>query len=451
LPLPVTAIFGAALCVLLGVADAKTVLAPFADPIVFLFIGSFMLARAMMLHGLHRRMALAILSLPWVSRHPARVLAAMGFVTAVLSMWVSNTATAAMMMPIALGVLQTLHEVRSGDRSSRLWEPRSWSYGTGMMLMVAYGASIGGIGAPVGSPPNLIAIGQIRDHAGMSINFFSWMALMTPMVAAMAAVLFVLLYALHPADARTGDDADDLNQYLRRQRTALGPWTAGQRNTMVAFAAALTLWVLPGVLSLFLDASHPVLKLLNARAPEAVAALVAAILLFVLPTNLRRGEFTLTWQEATKIDWGTILLFGGGLSLGALMFSTGVAEALGRGVTGLTGVSSLWGLTAVAVAMGIFLSETTSNTAAANMLIPAVIAMAQSADVNPVPPALGACLGASFGFMLPVSTPPNAIVYGSGLVPIPKMIRAGVLFDLCGFVVILIGLRVLCPLLGFGG
>jgi sodium-dependent dicarboxylate transporter 2/3/5 len=222
-------------------------------------------------------------------------------------------------------------------------------------------------------------------------------------------------------------------------------------NTLIAFGTALFLWIVPGVLPLVLNSDSPAAQFLDDRIPEAVAALLAALLLFVLPINLRRGEFTLTWQEAAKIDWGTILLFGGGLSLGALMFSTGVAEALGRGVTGATGIDSLWGLTAVAVAMGIFLSETTSNTAAANMLLPAVIAMSQANGVNPIPPAMGACLGASYGFMLPVSTPPNAIVYGSGLVPIPKMMRAGVVFDLCGFAVILLGLRILCPLMGFAG
>jgi sodium-dependent dicarboxylate transporter 2/3/5 len=172
-------------------------------------------------------------------------------------------------------------------------------------------------------------------------------------------------------------------------------------------------------------------------------------LLFVLPIDRREGQFTLHWQEATRIDWGTILLFGGGLSLGGLMFSTGVAEALGRSVTNLTGAHSLWALTAVSIAMGIVVSEATSNTAAANMIIPVVIALAQGAHIPPVPPALGACLGASYGFMLPVSTPPNAIVYGSGLVPIPRMVRAGFLFDLCGFVIILAGLRVLCPLMGW--
>ncbi len=449
LPLPVTAMLGACLCVLLDVANAKTVFAPFADPIVFLFIGSFMLARAMTVHQLDRRLALAILSLPWVSRGTGRVMAAMGLVTALLSMWVSNTATAAMMTPIAWGVLQALHEVRSGGQPPSPLRARSWSFATGMMLMVAYAASIGGVATPVGSPPNLIAISLIRNLAGMEIGFFTWMTLTLPLFAVMSVVLFAVLSLLHPGGITTQGHAADLNRYLRRQRDALGPWTAGQRNTLAAFGVAVMFWILPGVLPLWLGEEHALAAFLDERLPESVVALLAATLLFMLPTNLREGEFTLPWREATKIEWGTILLFGGGLSLGALMFSTGVAEALGRGVTSVTGVTSLWGLTAVAVAMGIFLSETSSNTAAANMVIPAVIAMAQSADVNPVPPALGACLGASFGFMLPVSTPPNAIVYGSGLVPIPKMVRAGLLFDLCGLLVIVAGLRVLCPLLGF--
>ncbi len=150
-----------------------------------------------------------------------------------------------------------------------------------------------------------------------------------------------------------------------------------------------------------------------------------------------------------RIDWGTILLFGGGLSLGGLMFQTKLAEAIGQGLLHLTGASSLWGITGAAIAMGIIISETTSNTASANMVIPVVIAIAKAAGVSGIPPALGACLGASYGFMLPVSTPPNAIVYGSGMVPITKMIRAGILFDLLGFFIIWAGLRILCPLLGW--
>jgi sodium-dependent dicarboxylate transporter 2/3/5 len=169
----------------------------------------------------------------------------------------------------------------------------------------------------------------------------------------------------------------------------------------------------------------------------------------MLPTRLREGEFTLSWHDAQKIDWGTILLFGGGLALGSLMFDTGVAEAMGRSLTGpfLDSSSSVWTLTAIAIALGIVLSEVTSNTASANMVVPVVIAICQGAGINPLPPALGAVLGASYGFMLPVSTPPNAIVYGSGLVPLSRMLRAGIIFDVIGFGIIFVGLRLLCPLL----
>jgi sodium-dependent dicarboxylate transporter 2/3/5 len=482
LPLPVTALLGAVLCVVLGVAPAKTVLAYFADPIVFLFIGSFILARAMMLHGLDRRIALRFLSLPWVGGRPALLLAGVGLVTALLSMWVSNTATTAMMLPIAVGILSALHRVRvARGLATGPMDARAWTFATGMMLMVAYGASIGGIGTPVGSPPNLIGIGLIRRTTGVDITFFRWMALMVPMLVVMSLALFVLLYLMHrerpsalrpspgtPAEAsgisdrpragwgegsslnyRSAPDASTLSGYIAAERDRLGPWTAGQVNTLIAFALAIFLWVLPGILAApAFDRLQPLAAWLNARVPESIAALIAAILLFVLPTNLSEGEFTLTWPEAAKIDWGTILLFGGGLSLGTLMFDTGVARALGDAITSRTGASSLWALTALATAIGIFLSETTSNTAAANMVIPVAIALAQAAGVSPLPPALGACLGASFGFMLPVSTPPNAIAYGSGLVPIPRMIRAGVVFDAIGFVIILAGLRVLCPVLG---
>ena len=204
LPLPVTALVGAILCIVLGVAPARQVLAYFADPIVFLFIGSFMLARAMMIHRLDQRIALTFLSIRWISAHPARLLAGLGLVTAGLSMRVSNTATAAMMLPIALGILGALHEmrVRAGLADGPM-DARTWPFATGMLLMVAYGASIGGIGTPVGSPPNLIGIALIRNSTGVDISFFTWMILALPLLLLMGAALFVLLYWLHPAPEGT--------------------------------------------------------------------------------------------------------------------------------------------------------------------------------------------------------------------------------------------------------
>ena len=464
LPLPATALLGAALAIVLGVAPVKTVLAYFADPIVFLFIGSFILARSMTLHGLDRRIALGFLSTPWVGDRPVRALAAVGLVTAFISMWVSNTATTAMMLPIALGVLGALHRVRVANGQARgEMDARAWPFATAMMLMVAYAASIGGIGTPVGSPPNLIGIGLIERAAGVRISFFRWMAVMVPLLLVMWPALMALLYLMHrerrpPTDGALETSAPHADgratihyftDYVAGERERLGRWTAGQVNTLIAFAVAIVLWVLPGVLSLpVFSGAAPLTAWLAARVPESVAALTGALLLFALPTNLRRGEFTITWAEAAKIDWGTVLLFGGGLSLGMLMFDTGVATAMGKAITARTGASSLWALTALSIAIGIVLSEMASNTTSANMINPVAIALAQTAGVSPVPPALGACLGASFGFMLPVSTPPNAIAYGSGLVPIPRMVRAGVVFDVVGFFIILGGLRVMCPVLG---
>jgi sodium-dependent dicarboxylate transporter 2/3/5 len=449
IPLPVSALLGAVLCVVLGVERADKVLAHFADPIVFVFMGGFMIARSMMIHGLDRRIAIGILSVRWISSHPARVMGGLGLVTALLSMWVSNSATTAMMLPIGLGILRALHDARvARGLTQGPMNAREWPYAGGMMLMVAYGASVGGIGTPVGTPPNLIGIGLIRTATGADIGFFRWMQLAVPLFLVMGLALFGLLHLLHRDPHPAAAAGAHLVDYISRERRKLGPWTWGQVNTLIGFGVAVVLWVVPGILQLEWFAGLGLGDWMKNHMPEAIVALIAVILLFMLPVDLAKGEFTLTWREAVQIDWGTILLFGGGLTLGALMFQTGVAEAMGTGLTSRFGVSSLWALTGLSIAMAIVLSEAASNTASANMVIPVVIGIAQAAGVSPLPPALGACLGASFGFMLPVSTPPNAIVYGSGLVELPKMLRAGIIFDCIGFFIIWGGLRLLCPLLG---
>ena len=438
IPLPVTALLGAVLNIVLGVADAKTVLAPFADPIIFIFIGGFMLSRAMTRHKLDRRIALAVLSLPGVSGSPFRILGAMGLVAALVSMWVSNTATTAIFLPIALGVLGSL----TGGET-----PRGQAYATGMMLMLAYAASIGGIVTPVGSPPNLIALGQLEKLANIEIGFLTWILVMVPIFAMMFGVLWVMLWFFHPADRNLKVRSENLAAFLSQQRAILGKWTPGQVSTAIAFAVAIILWLLPGVAQAVLGAKHEYVVFLNRYFPESIVALLASCLLFFLPGE--NGARALDWESASKIDWGIILLFGGGISLGALMFSTGVAKAMGEAAAGLFGPEAgLWALTGLAIAVGIVLSETTSNTSSATMLCPVLIALADGMGVSPIAPTLGACLGASMGFMLPVSTPPNAIVYGSGLVPLPSMLRAGIVFDVLGFLVIWGGLRVICPLLG---
>jgi sodium-dependent dicarboxylate transporter 2/3/5 len=439
IPLPATALLGAVLAVVLGVRPAGEVLTPFANPIIFLFIGSFMLASAMTLHGLDRRIALAVLSLPWVGRKPWRLLAAMGAVCALVSMWVSNTATTAMMLPIAIGVLGALKGTEPGAEVPR-------SLAAAMMLMVAYGSSIGGVGTPVGSPPNLIGIAEIARLAHVRIDFFQWMLLAVPMLGCMFIGLLGLLLVLHPT--RSSQVPGDVAAFVRQQRQDLGAWKPGEGVTLAAFGVAAGLWMLPGLLSLAVGSAHPAVKFVESRFPESIVALLAALLLFFAPVGRRNGrtEFALDWKTASRIDWGTILLFGGGLSMGGLMFTTGVAKWMGDSLVQTFGAQSLWALTGIGIALAIVLSEATNNTAAATMTVPTLIALAQASGLDPVPPALGACLGASFGFMLPVSTAPNAMVYGTGLVSIPRMIRAGVLFDVLGLLIIWGGLRVLYPL-----
>lgn len=436
IPIPVTALLGPALCVIAGLATPKEVFAPFANPIIFLFIGSFFMAQAMQVHRLDRRFALWILSLPFIGDSPYRILFVFGAITALVSMWLSNTATTAMMFPIALGILGALKGLPSG---------RMANYSTGFMLMVAYAASVGGIGTLIGTPPNLIGAGLIQEQLGVKISFPKWMALGVPMLLVMYLALYFLLMALHRPDIKK---ISGIGTFIRSRRAELGQWTSGQINTSFAFLMAVVMWTFPGLLALLYGTDSEVYTWYDAHLPEGVVALIASSLLFIVPVDLRKGEWTLSWKDAAAIDWGTILLFGGGLALGDLMFKTGLSEAIGKGFVNLFAVETLWGITALAIFVGIITSELTSNTASASMVIPVMIAIAQSAGVSALPPALGACLGASYGFMLPVSTPPNAIVYGSGLVPITRMVRAGVIFDILGFIIILSGLRILCPLLG---
>lgn len=445
IPMPVTSILGAVLVVVLNVAPAGKALAAFADPIIFLFLGSFILAEAMMVHRLDRRFAFGILALPWVGNSTARILLVYGFIAAFISMWISNTAATAMMFPIGLGIVYAMADVIS-EKTGRKVNPAQLRFGTGMMLMVAYAASVGGIGTPVGTPPNLIGIAMIEKMANVKISFFEWMLMAVPMLILMFAVLFGLMYVLHKPEISKIEGVQD---YVRREKAKLGGWTAGQRNTLIAFGIAVVLWIIPGFLATIYGSSSAIAKLYSSRMPEAIGALIAALLLFILPTNWKKREFTITWKQATRIDWGTLFLFGGGLTLGTLMFETKLAEAVGKSLLGLSGADSLWGITFAAIIIAILVSETTSNTASANMVVPVMISLAVAAGVNPIPPALGATLGASFGFMLPVSTPPNAIVYGSGMIPITRMIRAGIVFDIVGAVIIWCGLRLLLPLLGW--
>jgi len=231
---------------------------------------------------------------------------------------------------------------------------------------------------------------------------------------------------------------------LEREHERRGNWSVGEKSTLIAFSVTVFLWVLPGVLAIIYGETSREYTGLTARLPEGVAALIGACLLFVLPGD-QQGK-AITWREAAKIDWGIVLLYGGGFALGVLSFNTGLAETLGKAVLGYLPTSGETGLLIASTIMAVILSEITSNTASANMIVPVVISIANAAGVDPVVPALGATFGASLGFMLPVSTPCNAIVYGSGYIPLKTMMRHGVIVDIVGVVVIVAVMKFLLPL-----
>lgn len=438
LPVAMTALLGPILAVVLRVAPARQALAPFADPVIFLFIGSFMLAEAMFVHGVDRRIAFSALSSRLVGSSATRILIVHGAVTTGVSMWISNTATTAMMFPIGLSIARHLSRGQTADSQA----PRQFALA--MMLMTSFGASVGGIATPVGTPPNLIGIGMLDRLANVQIAFFQWMMLATPAMLLLFGYLCVSFAWTSTRGLSVGAGSAGI---VREELQRLGRVSRGERNVLIAFAVTVCLWIFPGILAVAGLDKTAFSRAYAAAVPESVAAVLGALLLFVLPLRWPERRFTLTWDEAMRIDWGTVLLFGGGVAMGELAFTTGLAEAMGKGLAAWLPSHTPVALTVLFTGFAIILSETTSNTASATMIVPIAIAVAQSAGVSPVQPALGATLGASMGFMMPISTPPNAIVYSSGYVPITTMIRYGFALDIVGFVVIVASVLLLGPLL----
>ena len=435
-PIPITSALGPVIAVISGIVTPKAAFAPFADPLIFLFMGSFILAQGMMVHGLDKRIAYSILALKWVGSSSARILFALGAVTCLLSGWVSNTATTAMMFPIAIGLLCAIKDMHKA--AGHEIDLKQYKYATGIMLAAAYASSIGGVLTPIGTPPNLIVVGLLEKLAGVKVTFFEWMGWGAIATIIYFALMYIVLHRMFPADVKNIEGAEVI---IKEKLNALGPWSAGERNSVIAFSIAVILWLTPGIIAIVYGTNSELMKMFEKHFSEATAAMFAGLLLFVMPVNWKKREFTLTWKQANDgIDWGTLLLVGGGLSLGVLMYQTGLSKFIGDSIVSTTGASSQPVMVAIFCVLSLIMSELTSHTAATNMIAPLGITTALSAGLDPVPVAVGIALSSSLGFMLPVSTPPNAIVYGSGMIPITKMIKAGVLIDLIGIFAITIPL-----------
>lgn len=428
IPIAITALLIGPALVATGVTDAKSAFAPYADPLLFLFVGGFMIARAMSRHGLDRRLALFLVTRSTVDGRPGRVRIALAGGAFLLSMWISNTATAAIVVPILLGL--------GAEAAKRDETSSSTRTVLGGLLAVAYACSLGGLGTPVGSPPNLITMRLLRE-AGISLGFLDWMKIGLPVGAIGLAIMLFQLSRTHPADTGRIDVAAARTETQR-------PWTRGEVVTFVAFLVAVVGWTIPGVLEVIGVPLGWGAAVLN----DSVVALVAASLLYMVPAS-PGGPRVLPVADGLRIDWGVILLFGGGISLGKQLFATGLSLDIGRGFVHLTGVHELWTLTAVAAFFSIFFTEVCSNTATATMVVPLVIGVARELQVSPAPPVLAVGLAASCAFMLPIATGPNAIVYGTGRVPSTTMFREGLVLNVLCVVLIVVLLRVLCPLYGW--
>ena len=452
IPIPVTALLGVTLCALLeatpppeeGDSSVDVVFSLFTDDTIFLFIGSFIIAQAMLVHGLHKRLAYRVLAMRQVGGSTFRIIVAFGLIGAITSPVMSNTAAAAMMLPIALGVMAVVGGMvakqAGGDK-----DPERLRFGAALMLVITYGITVGGLLLPIGSPPNLIGRELLEEETGEPITFVEWFIMALPIVLVMfVAVVLVVVLFNRPEVKR----AEGVEEYVAEERRKLGPLTRGEKNTLLVLAFALVGWFLPGLVGTITGDDSDAYKEVSEAANEGIVAILAASLLFVLPVDWARRRFTLNWNQAAGIDWGTVILFGGGITLGTLLSQTGLATVVGESLSDAIGVSSLLGVTIVVVIVAVIISETTSNTASAAIVVPIAISIAAAADLNPTIPALAAIFGANYGFMLPVSTPPNAIVYSSGLLPITRMVKAGAVFDVIGIVLCVVGVSVMAKVVG---
>lgn len=426
-PLAVTSLLPVALFPLLGIMDGGAVSSAYFNHVIFLFIGGFLVALAMQRWDLHKRIALRLLMLTGAS--PGRILLGFMLATAFLSMWISNTATAMMMIPILISVIAKLEENNSDKSISK--------YSIGLLLGVAYSASVGGIATLVGTPPNLsfARIFQIMFPEAPEISFSEWFIFAAPV----SAVLFVIIWAYLLARFRPSKGVwiDNGREVFRKQYRELGPVSFEERIVFADFILLAVLWlfrsdltfgnlVIPGWSNIF---PHP--GFIN----DGTVAIFMSVLLFFIPSKSEKGKRVMSWGTAAKIPWHIVLLFGGGFALAGGFRDSGLSTWFGEQLSWVVNYHPLLIIFVIALMMT-FLTELTSNTATTEMLLPILAGLSVSTGMHPLLFMLPATLSASMAFMLPVATPPNAIIFGSGRIRVADMARAGLLLNLIGAVIV---------------
>jgi sodium-dependent dicarboxylate transporter 2/3/5 len=432
LPLAATALIPLAAFPLLGISAIDSAARPYANPLIFLFLGGFILALAMERWRLHERIALAVLRR--AGNRMDGIIGGFMAATAGLSMWVSNTATALMMLPIALSVITVLHQDPAGAGA----RTETRGFAPALLLAIAYGASVGGMATLVGTPPNAFLAGFMKQTYGVDVGFAQWFAMGLPLAVVLLFIVWWLLTrVIYPLKGQTIGGAAAV---IAQREAARGPWSRGEKLAAVLFAATALAWVTRPLFAPYLPEGM--------RLNDTVIAVAAAVAAFVIPVDARRGVFLMNWDWAKRLPWDILLLFGGGLTLASGIAETGLAAWIGDALKAV-GVLPPIVIVLAVIAVIVFLTELTSNTATTAAFLPVMAALAISLGENPLLLVVPAALAASCAFMLPVATPPNAIVFGSGHLTIPQMARAGILLNIAA-IIVLTGLAYSLLLVVFG-
>jgi len=431
IPVPATALLPLALFPLLGQGTIKAVAAPFANPLIFLFLGGFLIALAVERWGLHKRIALFVLSR--AGTRPRQLVGAFMVTAAGLSMWISNTASTVMMLPIALSVIAIVASAKgNGEKNGFDGSP----FAKALLIATAYGASMGGVATLVGTPPNALLAGFVSENIGVQIGFAQWMVIGVPTMVVMLVLGWLIVTRIvFRLDA---DDLPGASQAIAKEVDCLATFSRPEKMVSVVFGLTATLWMTRPLL----QKAIPWLSGLS----DAGIAVTAGVVLFAIPVSLKNREFLLNWDWAKRLPWGVLILFGGGLSLASQVSASGLAAWIGDAMTVFSALPLILTIVMITTVI-VFLTEMTSNTATTATFLPVIAALAAAMGAEPMMLLVPAALGASMAFMMPVATPPNAIVFGSGHLTIPDMARAGFLVNLAAIVVIAGLVWVLAPIL----
>ena len=417
MPIPVSALLPMVVFPLMGVSTVKEASAPYGDPVIFLFMGGFILALGLERHNLHQRIALSLIRLTGTSGNGI----ILGFMlsTALISMWISNTATAIMMLPIAASVTSLLAK-ETGQEN----DPRFKKFATGLMLSIAYAASIGGMATIIGTPPNVVMVGYMKRFYNLDVSFTSWMIVGVPlMIMSLTACYLLITRVLFRNHLPSIEGSKEL---IHRKLRALGKLSLEEKLVLAVFSVTCFFWIFRQNLNILIGRN-----LLD----DTTIAMAGGMLMFLLPVNLKNQKFLLDWSDMKELPWGILLLFGGGLCLADGMEKSGLVQIVGNHFSQQQGISTgllIFSLTAIS--MG--LTELMSNVALVTIFIPVVFGVADGFHINPIWLAMPVTYAASCAFMMPISTPPNAVLFASGYIKMKDMIKTGVLLNLCCLVII---------------